>query len=253
MHPCYYSNAASRRVTQHGNPRASDMEEGMKLAKLTADIGLSTNRAADHLDFWSRQIGLSFEARLTISATQVQHRFHLNGSILKINSFDDPLPTGQQGGYREVIVARENLAAPLLLQGPDDTRVRLVPPGFEGVHQIGIRLAVRNLAAHCDFYSTCLGLPEERPGRFRAGETLFLLEEESQANPHAERAGAGWRYVTFQVFKADEAHKHALGNGASEARAPSTLDDVAHFSIIRDPDGNAIELSQRASIVGSLK
>jgi hypothetical protein len=30
------------------------------------------------------------------------------------------------------------------------------------------------------------------------------------------------------------------------------LGDVARFSIIRDPDGNAIELSQRASIVGAL-
>ena len=37
-----------------------------------------------------------------------------------------------------------------------------------------------------------------------------------------------------------------------EALAPVTLGTTARISMVRDPDGNWIELSQRASIVGSL-
>ena len=37
-----------------------------------------------------------------------------------------------------------------------------------------------------------------------------------------------------------------------EALAPLTLGTTARISMVRDPDGNWIELSQRASITGSL-
>jgi hypothetical protein len=40
--------------------------------------------------------------------------------------------------------------------------------------------------------------------------------------------------------------------GVREGLAPITLGDVARISMILDPDGNWIELSRRASIVGSL-
>jgi lactoylglutathione lyase len=65
--------------------------------------------------------------------------------------------------------------------------------------------------------------------------------------------GRGWRYITFQVFEVDKEHAAALERGAREAVAPITLGTTARISMIRDPDGNWIELSQRASIVGSLE
>jgi lactoylglutathione lyase len=43
-----------------------------------------------------------------------------------------------------------------------------------------------------------------------------------------------------------------LAAGGREALAPLTLGTTARISMVRDPDGNWIELSQRASIVGSL-
>jgi hypothetical protein len=47
--------------------------------------------------------------------------------------------------------------------------------------------------------------------------------------------------------------KPALDIGlATNAIAPLTLGTTARIAMIRDPDGNWIELSQRASIVGSL-
>jgi lactoylglutathione lyase len=224
----------------------------IQLAKPRVDIGLSTNQLEAHLAFWKDCAKLPFEAELPISADQVQYRFDANGSVIKVNTFIDALPAGQRSGYREVLVAREDRAAPERLAAPDGARLTLVPPGFEGIAQIGIRMAVCNLSRHRAFFAECLGLPEEAPGRFRAGETLLILEQDATANPDASRSGPGWRYITLQVFKADEAHARALAHGATEARPPMILGDVARFSIIRDPDGNAIELSQRASLVGSL-
>ena len=66
------------------------------------------------------------------------------------------------------------------------------------------------------------------------------------------RHGAGFRYITFQIFKVDEVHARMLNAGAREGLPPTTLGDVARISMVLDPDGNWIELSRRASIVGSL-
>jgi hypothetical protein len=42
-------------------------------------------------------------------------------------------------------------------------------------------------------------------------------------------------------------------SGGREALAPTTLGTTARISMVRDPDGNFIELSQRASLTGSLE
>ena len=64
--------------------------------------------------------------------------------------------------------------------------------------------------------------------------------------------GRGWRSITFQVFKVDEAHAEVLAAGGREGLAPVTLGTTARITMVRDPDGNFIELSQRATTVGSL-
>jgi hypothetical protein len=64
--------------------------------------------------------------------------------------------------------------------------------------------------------------------------------------------GLGWRYITFQVFKVDEVHARMIAAGARETSAPKTLGTTARISMMLDPDGNWIELSHRASIVGTL-
>jgi lactoylglutathione lyase len=64
--------------------------------------------------------------------------------------------------------------------------------------------------------------------------------------------GRGWRYITFQIFKVDDEHAHVLAAGGREAMPPTTLGTTARISMVRDPDGNWIELSQRASLVGAI-
>lgn len=224
----------------------------MELAKPRVDIGLSTNDLEPMLAFWQGKAGVPFDHKLPIRRGQDQHRHDVLGSVLKINHHADPLPDAPPSGYRELIVARPGLDAPVHLADPEGNRLTLVPPGHDGVSQIGIRIAVRDLAAHRRFYREGLGLAEERPGAFRAGETLLILEESPDAPSDAEFRGKGWRYITFQVFRVDEEHARVLAKGGREAMAPTTLGTTARISMVRDPDGNWIELSQRASIVGRL-
>jgi lactoylglutathione lyase len=225
----------------------------MQLAKPRVDIGLSTNDLEPMLAFWQEPAGIAFDHLLPIRPGHHQHRHDANGSVLKINHHADPLPDAPPSGYLEFIVARPGLTSPTALRDPEGNRVLLVPAGWEGVTQAGIRLGCRDLAAHRRFYREALGLPEERPGVFRAGETLIFLEPDPHAPADAGMRGRGWRYITFQVFRVDEEHARALAQGAREAMAPLTLGQTARISMIRDPDGNWIELSQRASIVGSLE
>lgn len=224
----------------------------MQLAKPRFDIGLATNDLEPMLAFWQGEAGVPLDHVLPIRRGQNQHRHDILGSVLKINHHESALPDTPPSGYRELLVAREGLATPRALRDPEGNRVTLVPPGHGGVTQIGIRIGVRDLAAHRQFYGEALGLTEARPGVFQAGEGLVILEADPDAPADAEMRGHGWRYITFQVFKVDAEHAAVLARGGREAMAPVTLGTTARISMVRDPDGNWIELSQRASIIGSL-
>lgn len=226
----------------------------MKLAKPRIDIGLSTNNIAPMLAFWQGEAAVPFDHLLPIRKGQNQHRHDANGSVLKINEHDAPLKDTPPSGYRALLIARAGAAR--ALRDPDGNAVSLIPPGAEGVTQIGIRMAVRSLAAHRAFYTNAFGFAEEayaKGAAFRAGESLLLLEESADALADSTFDGKGWRYITAQVFKVDDEHKRVLDAGGREALAPLTLGSTARISMVRDPDGNWIELSQRASIVGSLE
>jgi lactoylglutathione lyase len=229
----------------------------MDLAKPRMDFGLSTNNLEPMLAFWQGEVGLPFDHLLKIRRGQDQHRHDALGSVIKINHLAEPLPEGPPTGYRELYIARAGLAAPKPMADPDGNRVTLTPPGWRGIGQIGVRLAVRGLAAHRRFYTGALGLAEqpwEGGAAFRAGESLLIVEQADDAPAGGVRTGGkGWGYITFQIFKVDREHAFVLAHGGGEALAPVTLGETARISMVTDPDGNRIELSQRASIVGSLE
>jgi len=228
----------------------------MDLAKPRVDIGLSTNDIAPMLAFWQGEAGVPFDHLLPIRKGQDQHRHDVLGSVLKINHHTAPLPDAPPSGYRELFIARPGVAAPTAMADPEGNRVTLVPPGWKGIGQIGVRLGVRDVEAHRRFYVDALGLTEEPwdgGAAFRAGESLLIVEPAADAPADAGMQGRGWRYITFQVFKVDAEHARVLKRGGREALAPLTLGTTARISMVRDPDGNWIELSQRASITGSLE
>jgi catechol 2,3-dioxygenase-like lactoylglutathione lyase family enzyme len=229
----------------------------MNLAKPHLDIGVYVRDTEPALRFWQDEVGATFDHVLALGPGLRQHRHDLYGSVLKINNSREPRPDAPPTGYKELLVARDGLDGPKSLKDPEGNQVSLVPPGTFGVEKIGVRLAVRDLDAHRAFYGKALGLPEEKvegaDTAFRAGDSIILLDQSDDAPSDAQIGGFGWRYITFQIHKVDEEHAYALAHGAGEGRSPVTLGETARISMIRDPDGNWIELSQRASIVGSLE
>jgi len=138
---------------------------------------------------------------------------------------------------------------------PDGKRVQLVPPEYDGVTQLAVAMGVRSLSEHRRFYGDILGFAEKSWSggpAFRLGDSLLLLEEDRAATVDPVRQAPGWRYITLQVANIDAVHDELRSKGVREGLAPITLGDVARISMILDPDGNWIELSRRASVVGSL-
>ena len=127
--------------------------------------------------------------------------------------------------------------------------------GYEGIIQLAVIMGVRSLTEHRKFYRDILGFAEQSGAgslAFRLGDSLMLFEEDRAATVDPVRQAHGWRYITLQVADIDGIHGELRRKGVREGLAPTTLGEVARISMILDPDGNWIELSRRASIVGSL-
>jgi lactoylglutathione lyase len=224
----------------------------VRLAKLCIDVGILTNRGEEQLAFWQREVGLPFEDRLPVRRGFAQMRHGMNGSVFKLNVVDAEIPKNPLAGYRELWIAREGLAAPRELVDPDGNPVVLVPPGQRGVTGIAVVLAVRDAAAHQRFYTHALGLEQAAPGAFRCGGSLFVVREDASARGDAPRDGLGYRYTTIQVWDCDAETAGILARGGALGSEAVTLGKTARFSFVRDPDGNWIEISQRASLTGPL-
>ncbi len=222
----------------------------MKLAKPRIDVGLHTNQREPMLAFWQGVVGLPFEELLPMGRGLQQHRHGLNGSVLKINHAREPLGVDPPSGYRELWIAREGLTAPRRLTDPDGNAVVLVPPRHEGVSAIGVELAVRDEAAFHDFYGGALELEPAGPRAYRCGDSLLRFSWDASAVASGRMTALGYRYITIQVFDVDAEHARILARGGAEGSPPRTLGSVARISFVRDPDGNWIEISQRASLTG---
>ncbi len=224
----------------------------MKLAKPRIDIGLHTNQREPMLEFWQKRVGLPYEELLPMGRSLQQHRHRLNGSVLKINHAREPLESQPACGYRELWIARPGLAAPERLVDPDGNVVRLVPPGHDGVSAIAVSLAVRDEAAFQDFYGLALELEPAGERAYRCGDSLLRFARDPSAVEAGRMTAGGYRYITVQVFDVDREHAGILARGGREGAPPRTLGSVARISFVRDPDGNWIEISQRASLTGPL-
>jgi len=224
----------------------------VRIAKAAIDVGLHTTNKDSMLAFWQREVGLPFQETLPVGRGVHQLRHGIGESVLKINHNRDPLPLTPPAGYRHLTIAKDGVHSPRELSDPDGNAITLVPPGFEGIQQLQMALAVRDLTAHRDFYSRVLGLDQTSDGRFRCGVSLLSLHQDPRADDDAQMRGIGYRYLTIQVFDVVGEHATILSRGGQEGSAPVRLGDVAYISFVRDPDGNWIEISQRKSITGSL-
>jgi catechol 2,3-dioxygenase-like lactoylglutathione lyase family enzyme len=235
----------------------------MELAKQFLDVGVFTNRIDEMRAFYGERIGLPFEELLPVGAGVRQYRYGLLGSVLKLNHIREPLPPRTPGGYKRVAISG-SYPTNSTLRDPDGNEIELVARGERGIAQIEIHIGVTAVDAFEHFYGDALQAERIGAGRFKLGDTIISLEHDPAA-VRAEKSGAasavevvgamravGMRYITVQVRDCDREHRRLTSMGVWEGAAPVTLGAVARISFIRDPDGNFIEVSQRASLTGSL-
>ncbi len=234
----------------------------IELAKRCVDVGLFTNRLDEMRAFYAEKIRLPYEEMLPVGGGVRQYRYGLLGSVLKINHARDPLPPRVAGGYKRITIADPRLPMPMRLVDPDGNEIELTPTGRGDVRQVELHLGVSDTAAFERYFGEALGCERLGPGSFRLGETCLSFAHDPAARPMdksrvasaAEAVGAmravGFRYITLQVRDCDAEHRRLLTMGVAEGAPPVTLGAVARISFIRDPDGNWVEISQRASLTG---
>ena len=236
----------------------------MELAKQCIDVGLFTNRLDEMKAFYGERLRLPYEEMLPLGGGMQQHRYGLLGSVLKINHSREALPGRSAGGYRRVTISDPRTPMPFELVDPDGNSIELVPSGQRGIRQIEIQVGVTNEDDFAKFYGDALGGERLDERRYRIGETILSFvhdpsarrAERSASAPAAEviasMRAVGFRYITVQVKNCDAEHQRMMSMGVWEGAPPVTLGKVARISFVRDPDGNWIEVSQRASLTGPL-
>jgi len=222
----------------------------MQLAKPHLDVGLFSNKRDEQLAFWQGTVGLSYDHLGKVGGGVQQHRHHMNGSILKMNHARDPLPAIAPSGIVGLQIAREGLAAAQALSDPDGNRVTLVPKGADGVQGIAILLKVNDPAAHDRFWTTAMQFERAGEGRYRCGDSLVLVAERGKVERSPEWRGPGYRYMTVQVWDCLAEYAGILARGGASGGEPRVLGDTVRYAFVCDPDGNHIEISQRASLTG---
>lgn len=222
----------------------------MNLAKPHLDVGLFSNKRDEQLDFWQHTVGLPYDHMGKLGGGMQQHRHHMNGSILKMNHARGPLPPAPPSGIIGLEVARDGLAAPRDLADPDGNRVRLVPKGANGVAGIAVLLRVNDPAAHERFWTHAMQFELVGDGRYRCGDSLVVVAERGKVERSPEWRGPGYRYLTVQVWDCVADYEGILARGGASGGAPRVLGETVRFAFVCDPDGNHIEISQRASLTG---
>ena len=70
--------------------------------------------------------------------------------------------------------------------------------------------------------------------------------------PGPQWRGPGYRYTTVQVWDCLAEYAGILARGGTSGGEPRILGETVRYAFVCDPDGNHIEISQRASLTGSL-
>ncbi|MGE0485995.1 MAG: VOC family protein [Gammaproteobacteria bacterium] len=229
-------------TVRNGNPRA--------LSKPCFDIGYFTNDLEPMLAFWRVALGLAAEPPIAFNDGLTQYRHALGASVLKINTARGGVANAPPSGYRELLIARDDVGAPRTLHDPDGNRVTLVPPGHDGITGVALRLAVADAARQGAFLVDAMGFEAVGPDTYRSGDSLLFVEEDHALGRAGHWVNAGLRYFTLHVMRVDAAFAAITAAGAEIGEAPYSIGQIARISFVRDPHGNWIEVAQRAALAG---
>jgi hypothetical protein len=98
----------------------------MQLAKHQLDVGLfTTSDLAKQLSFWQDKVGLAFDQVLKLGEGIHQHRFHANGSIVKVNHSRRDLPCTVPTRFIGVFMVAPELTERIQWADPDGNQLVL--------------------------------------------------------------------------------------------------------------------------------
>jgi len=221
-----------------------------QLARGLLDPGLFSDNAPKMWAFYEETVGLPRLESLRHGPTYQEVFFTLPPGKLKVQSFEEPMAPAVTG-YKEVLVAREGLAAPRALRDPDGLPVTLVPRGHRGIPSMGVVVGVRDVEAERRFFIEGLNA-RVHEGGLRVGETQLFVEEDPAARPTTPTCRRGFVYLTLIVDDCVAAHEALLAAGASHSARVLRLLDRCLFSWVKTPGGNWIEIIQYAELSGPL-
>ena len=224
----------------------------MNLAKQHLDVGLFSNKRDEQLAFWQQTVGLPYDHMGKVGGGVQQHRHHMNGSILKMNHSRDPLPRWPPSGIVGLQIARDGLVgaagAGRSRRQQGDAWCR---KGQDGVEGIAILLRVNDPAAHDRFWTHAMQFERAGEGRYRCGDSLVVIAEQGKVEHRSTQwRGPGYRYTTVQVWDCVAEYEGILARGGTSGGEPRILGETVRYAFVCDPDGNHIEISQRASLTG---
>ncbi|MEQ8798180.1 MAG: VOC family protein [Salinisphaeraceae bacterium] len=230
----------------------------MHLAKPHLDIGLFTADIQAQRAFWREGAGLRLDQELELPSSVappdgpqpeqwVQHRFDAHGSVVKVNHWRGELPALPPSGYVALTIASDN---PQSWEGrhPDGGQVRLVPAGTDGIERIAVTVNTPDPRRMMAFYCEAMACERISSHTARCGDTLLFVQQGDGGGIDEHFIGPGFRYLTMQVFDADQACASIVAAGGRLAREPFGVGDIARIGFVQDPDGNWIEISARTSL-----
>jgi catechol 2,3-dioxygenase-like lactoylglutathione lyase family enzyme len=228
------------------------------LDKNSLDFGMFTNQPEAMHNFYGGELGLKFEGTTPMGPKFKLSRYDLNGSVLKLWHAADPLPPRAAAGYKTLTVADPKATAPRTVSDPDGNRIVFVPPGHDGVEQIEFQLGVSDLASSERFYGDLPDAERIAGGRYRLGQTILSLSADSAARQVTTQAianpldavvamsGVGFRYLTIVVRNCAAEYERLAAKGVNPGVAlTTTAGPLAGLFMVRDPDGNWVEVLQR--------
>ncbi len=221
----------------------------MKLAKNHLDIGLFTEDIKTHKEFWGKTVGLRLDHELTLNEQWTQHRYDAHDSVIKVNEYRGSMNDYAPSGYTGLTIAA---AVDKSWEGthPGGEKVRLVPPGTDGIHGIAITVSTPDRDRMMDFYLNAMEFEKVDSYIAKCGDSLLFVEPGTGGCKTEHFIASNFRYLTVQIFDADQACADIVERGGALGRAPVSFGDVARYGFVCDPDGNWIEMSARTSLTG---
>jgi lactoylglutathione lyase len=214
----------------------------IQFAKPAFDVGFATNNIDGYTAFWSDTVGLPYDHRAKLGGGFHQHRWTLGDSIIKVNHTRTALSDMPPSGYIGLSIAHTDETD---LKTPDGVAVALAPAGSI---DLTLYAETHDLDAFMRFYTEALGLLPDGMDTLTLGRSRIIARSGAPARVDGWRE-RGLRYMTVQIFDCDGMTSALERAGVEIGMAPKTVGQV-RYSFVRDPDGNWIELSERASLTG---